>query len=265
MQQARSLRRALVRTLGASSVAYPVARVLARSPLAPAHSPEVVRDFAIVSGESSLGFRYQAAGFGELSALFKRCQGTIRLTQIPAGQGEQAGLTADVEVLIAVDSVDTGNALLDRIVRGASLFDSARFPQALFTVRRNRLPATLIRLLGYQGASESTGGAPSLPALAASRSTASTTPGSAPLVVLDGLLRIRDQEHKTALALTSLAITQLPLSGNATDRGSGSSAQRLQAVAQTHISRSTFGVSGFAALVRDTIAIDLGIVARSTP
>ena len=47
MQQARSLRRALVRTLGASSVAYPVARVLARSPLAPAQSPEVVRDLVL--------------------------------------------------------------------------------------------------------------------------------------------------------------------------------------------------------------------------
>jgi polyisoprenoid-binding protein YceI len=73
-----------------------------------------VREFEIVAQESRIGFWYQAAGFGELSARFRTFQGTIRLRDDETDVGERLGPTAEVTVIIATDSVHTGNLLLDR-------------------------------------------------------------------------------------------------------------------------------------------------------
>jgi len=237
-------RRRLVRCLGWLSLVSPSRATVAQGPrLQPA-----VREFEIVAQESRIGFRYQAVGFGELSARFKNFQVMIRLRDDETDVGVPSGPTAEVTVVIATGSVDTGNPLLDRIVMSAPLFDTARYAQARFAMRPKRMPAGYVNDPDTQRASGSL-----------ERDSSFT---------LEGTLRIRDQERDVALAVSALAI-----STPAGDHGSGSDSrqpaalqmQRLSAVAHTRISRSAFGVAGFAALVRDPIEIDLRIVARRMP
>jgi polyisoprenoid-binding protein YceI len=207
-----------------------------------------VREFEIVAQESRIGFRYQAAGFGELSARFRTFQGTIRLRDDETDVGERLGPTAEVIVIIATDSVDTGNLLLDRIVMSASLFDTARYPQARFAIRPKRIAPGYLNDSGTQRASGSVEGDSSF--------------------TLEGTLRIRDQERDVSLAIAALAIsTPAGNSGLGPEsrRAAAMQMQRLTAEAHTRISRSAFGVAGFAALVRDLIEIELRIVARRMP
>lgn len=237
-------RRRLVRNLGWLSLASPVRDALAQA----AQRQPAVREFEIVAQESKIGFRYQAAGFGELSARFSRFEGTIRLRDDATDVGAPSGPTAEVTVIIATDSVDTGNPLLDRIVMGASLFDTARFAQARFAMRPKRIPAGYVNSPGTQRASGSV-----------ERNST---------FALEGALRIRDQEREVSLAIAAMSIA-IPVgsSGPAPESRQTSAlyAQALNAEAHTRISRSAFGVAGFAALVRDPIDIDLRIVARRMP
>jgi hypothetical protein len=115
------------------------ARLLARAE--PLHGtpggPGIQHRFRGVAGRVPL----PRGGPGEFSGRFRQCQGAIRVFDGPSSTGDAARVLADVRVSIDIASVDTGNALLDRIMQGAALFDSARFPQALFLVRSGALPA----------------------------------------------------------------------------------------------------------------------------
>jgi len=211
-----------------------------RAPKVLGHAEE---GFALDAEESALGFRYSVVGLGELSARFRRFRGMIELREHPADKGAPAQVHANVSVLIAVDSVDTGNPLLDRIVMGPSLFDALRFPEAMFVVRQAPLPLDFIQAALVPGGAR--------------------PPEHAPSLLLEGSLKIRDQDRKVVLSMASLSIATRDRVEDTGRRTKPTSSLELRAVAQTRISRSAFGVAGFAALVRDPIVIDLQIAAHA--
>ncbi|HYL04033.1 MAG TPA: YceI family protein [Steroidobacteraceae bacterium] len=98
---------------------------LAIAALARGAAPPAVPHFALDPAKSSLEFTFLQAGARNKGS-FKRFN--VSLDFSPADPG-----TGRLEVTVEVGSLDTGDEDRDDTLRGADLFDVARYPQAHFS------------------------------------------------------------------------------------------------------------------------------------
>lgn len=69
-------------------------------------------------------FSYNHFGFSTQLSRFDKTSGTIVL--------DRQAKTAKVNIVVAIDSVDTGNAILNEHIQGEDFFDTAKYPTATF-------------------------------------------------------------------------------------------------------------------------------------
>jgi polyisoprenoid-binding protein YceI len=89
-------------------------------------------EFVIDSGHAFPSFEVRHLGIATQRGRFNRTSGTILLDR-EAGVGS-------VDVLIDARSIDTGNGVLDDLLRGPSFFDVARYPE----IRYKSVQASLV-------------------------------------------------------------------------------------------------------------------------
>ncbi len=89
-------------------------------------------EFVIDSGHAFPSFEVRHLGIATQRGRFNRTSGTILLDR-------EAGI-GSVDVQIDARSIDTGNGVLDDLLRGPSFFDAARFPE----IRYKSAQASLI-------------------------------------------------------------------------------------------------------------------------
>jgi len=80
--------------------------------------------FVIDGGHTFPRFSYNHFGYSTQVSRFNRTTGKIVL--------DKEARTGSVDVVIDMTSVDTGNILLDRVIQGDDLLDTAKYPTATF-------------------------------------------------------------------------------------------------------------------------------------
>ena len=80
--------------------------------------------FVIDGGHTFPRFSYNHIGYSTQISRFNRTTGKIVL--------DKEARTGSVDVVIDMTSVDTGNILLDRVIQGDDLLDTAKYPTATF-------------------------------------------------------------------------------------------------------------------------------------
>jgi polyisoprenoid-binding protein YceI len=113
---------------------FPARRAACAALIAFAGSAAVAapEEFVIDSGHAFPSFEVRHLGIATQRGRFNRTSGTILLDR-EAGVGS-------VDVLIDARSIDTGNGVLDDLLRGPSFFDVAKFPE----IRYKSAQASLI-------------------------------------------------------------------------------------------------------------------------
>lgn len=102
------------------SFAFAIAAIVPTARAAP-------EDFVIDSGHAFPTFEVKHLGIATQRGRFNHTSGTVRLDR-------DAGI-ASVDILIDATSIDTGNDLLDDMLRGTGYFDVLNFPQIRYTAR----------------------------------------------------------------------------------------------------------------------------------